>query len=337
MFEVLREPVRGRCVWTGEDMAATESWIYVLPKAAVDEIDVALRGVKQRGLSLFDVCRDDFPIPTLAAAVPTIQNELEQGRGFILLRGIPSVRYSVADCEMVFWGIGTHLGDAVSQNARGELLSHVIDQGLAFGAEKVRGYQTRSKLFFHNDNGDTVGLFCLQAAKSGGTSKLVSSAAIYNDILESHPEYIDELCRGYYYHMRGEQRRGLPEVTEHRVPVFSYHAGKLSSRYTRNSILLGEEHLGHPLSVRERAPLDLIDRLAEELCLDMELQPGDIQLCSNHAVLHARTDFVDYEEAARKRDLLRLWVNLPNGRPLTYEFATRYGPGSARRGVPPVL
>jgi hypothetical protein len=51
MFEVLREPVRGRCVWTGEDMAATESWIYVLPKAAVDEIDVALHGVKQRGLS----------------------------------------------------------------------------------------------------------------------------------------------------------------------------------------------------------------------------------------------------------------------------------------------
>lgn len=337
MFDVLRDPVRGKCVWTGEVMAVTDSWIYALPRAAVEEIDRALRTVKERGLSLFDVRREDFPIPTLAAAIPSIQDELEHGRGFILIRGIPSGRYSVADSEMIFWGIGTHLGAVVSQNARGELLSHVIDQGLEFGAEKVRGYQTRSRLFFHNDNGDAVGLLCLQSAQSGGTSKLVSSAAIYNAILESHPEYIEELCRGYYYHLRGEQRQGLPEVTEHRVPVFSYHAGMLSSRYTRNSILLGEEHLGHPLSARERAPLDLIDRLAEELCLDMELEPGDIQLCSNHAVLHARTDFVDYEEPARKRDLLRLWVNLPNGRPLTYEFATRYGPGSARQGVPPVL
>ena len=336
MLKVLREPLNGRCVWTGEEMAASGAWIHVLPQAVRDEIDGALRDIKRRGLRLFDFGREDFPVPTLAAMMPSIQDELENGRGFVLLRGIPPRKYSVADSELIFWGIGAHLGEAVSQNARGELLSHVIDKGLEFGAQTVRGYETRSRLFFHNDNGDAVGLFCLQSAKSGGTSKLVSTAALYNAILESHPEYIDELCRGYHYHLRGEARKGLPEVTEHRVPIFSYHEGRLSSRYTRNSILLGEAHLGHPLSERERAPLDLIDRLAEALCLDMAFEPGDIQLCSNHAVLHARTDFVDHDDPASKRDLLRLWVNLPNARPLTYEFATRYGPGSARKGVPRV-
>ena len=68
----------------------------------------------------------------------------------------------------------------------------------------------------------------------------------------------------------------------------------------------------------------------------MEFQRGDIQLVSNHAILHARTDFEDYAEADKKRDLLRIWLNIPDARPLTHEFATRYGPGSARLGVPPV-
>ena len=336
MHEVLREPLRGRGVWTGVEMAASDSWILRMPAALLEEIDIALRGVKARGLSMFDVRREDFPLPTLDAAIPAIQDEIENGRGFVLIRGLPHGKYSVADSELVLWGIGTHLGAAVSQNARGDLLTHVIDKGLEFGARTVRGYETRSRLFFHNDNGDAVALYCLQTAKSGGTSKIVSTAAIYNAILETRPEYIDELCRGYHYHMRGENRQGLPEVTEHRVPVFSYHAGKLSSRYTRNSILLGEAFLGHPLTERERAPLDLVDKLAEELCLDMAFEPGDIQLCSNHSILHARTDFIDHDEPQRKRDLVRLWLNLPNARPLVYEFATRYGPGSARQGVPRV-
>jgi hypothetical protein len=35
----------------------------------------------------------------------------------------------------------------------------------------------------------------------------------------------------------------------------------------------------------------------EELGLSMYLQQGDVQLVSNHFVLHARTEFTDYTEA----------------------------------------
>jgi len=335
MMEVRRQPITGRCVWTGAQMERTDSWILRWTNEALAEVDQALASVKAKGLRICEFGRDDFPLPWLASQVPAILEEVEDGRGFVLLRGLSGREYSKADSELVSWGIGTHLGSAISQNARGELLSHVTDKGARHGDATVRGYETKAKLFYHNDNGDAVVLFCLHEAKSGGASKLVSTAAIYNEILRRHAEYIDELCQGYFYHMRGEHPLGHPEVTGHRVPVFSYHAGKLSSRYTRNSILHGAKALGQPLTERQTMPLDLIDRLAEELCMTMSFRRGDIQIVSNHSVLHSRDEFVDFDEPERKRDLLRLWINIPNARPLTYEFATRYGPGSARMGVPP--
>ena len=64
----------------------------------------------------------------------------------------------------------------------------------------------------------------------------------------------------------------------------------------------------------------------------MDFKVGDIQLLNNHTTLHARTDFEDFDEPERKRRLLRLWLNLPNGRPLTPEFAERLNTGP-RGGV----
>ena len=335
MIDVRRQAITGRCVWTGSEMERTDSWSINWPKEALAEVDHALASVKGRGLNLYEFGSDDFLLPWLASQVPAILEEVEEGRGFVLLRGLSERNYTKADFELICWGIGSHLGSAVSQNWRGELLSHVMDKGAQHGDTNVRGYETKAKLFYHNDNGDVVVLFCLQEAKSGGASKLVSSATIYNEILRLHPEYLDELCQGYFYHMRGEQPHGHRGVTEHRVPVFSYHAGKLSSRYTRNSILHGATALGQPLTERQKLPLDLIDQLAEDFCMTMKFQRGDVQIVSNHSVLHSRDEFVDFDELDSKRDLLRLWLNVQNARPLTYEFATRYGPGSARQGVPP--
>jgi len=44
--------------------------------------------------------------------------------------------------------------------------------------------------------------------------------------------------------------------------------------------------------------------------LDMDLQLGDIQLLSNHTILHARTEYEDYEDPGQHRHLLRLWLSL---------------------------
>ncbi len=61
------------------------------------------------------------------------------------------------------------------------------------------------------------------------------------------------------------------------------------------------------------AALDAYDGVAAraDLRLEMELLRGDIQLISNHAVLHARSAFVDSATDPRqKRHLLRLWLSV---------------------------
>ena len=47
-----------------------------------------------------------------------------------------------------------------------------------------------------------------------------------------------------------------------------------------------------------------------EYYLDMQFQAGDLQLLSNHTVLHARTGYVDWPQAHRRRHLLRLWLSV---------------------------
>jgi hypothetical protein len=79
------------------------------------------------------------------------------------------------------------------------------------------------------------------------------------------------------------------------------------------------------------------------LQVSMMLQPGDVQLCHNHALLHDRSAFVDDPDPARRRHLLRAWIAPEGARPLPPVFAERFGsvtPGArggvALVGVPPV-
>ncbi len=337
MTKMLMEPVRDGSAWTVEDLRRDASWMYTLTPAEVDELDQALNCVRRLGITMTDMTRRNFPLPQFGQFLAAVPDTIENGRGFVVLRGIPVERYNEEEVALLFYGIGTHLGPAISQNARGDVLTKVTDRRVGkWGEPTVRGYQTRDWLSFHTDNADAVALLVVRQAKQGGTSLLTSATSVYNQILAHHPEHLERLYRGYVYHLRGEGRPELNNQTDHPIPIFSYHAGKLSCRYVRASIELGAEVSGRPLTSDDVTLLDLIDRLAvcEDLCLREDFAPGDIQIVSNHSLLHARTHFEDFEEAARKRLLLRLWVNLENGRPLADDFADRFGPGTGRLGIP---
>ena len=94
--------------------------------------------------------------------------------------------------------------------------------------------------------------------------------------------------------------------------------------------------MNRQLDATEMATLDFFDEMSHsaELRLDMDFQPGDIQLLNNHMIVHSRTEFEDWPEPERRRHLLRLWLNLHNGRPLEPKFVERYGPDGGRLGVP---
>ena len=318
-------PVTDASAWRGADLRDTDSWIYHLAPEHITDVDAAIDGVVRRGLSLSEIERADFPLPTMQPLFARALNDLARGRGFCLLRGLPVGRYSEQDASLIVWGIGTHFGMGVTQNAAEELVGRVYDRGLRFGDPNVRAYQVRAELGLHCDPPDVVGLCCLRKAKSGGVSILTSAMTVYNEILQTHSEYLGILFSGFVYGRKGEHAAGEPTVSP-KIPVFSDLNGVLSCRYARSYIEYARANDGIELTPIEQEALDVFDAVArrEDVRLDMMLEPGDMQFANNYVVLHARTGYEDYAEPERKRHMLRLWLEAPSLRDVADDIV-RYG------------
>jgi hypothetical protein len=319
----------GPAVWLGPAMAARSDWIEPLSAADRAEIDVAMRPLVLARTDIARLTQADFALPTLGPRLARIRAEVLRGRGFALLRGLPVDRWSPRESATAFFGIGTHLGHAVSQNGRGHVLGHVKDLGLRSDDPAVRIY--------HTDSCDIVGLLCLQTAREGGQSALVSSSTIWNEMRRRRPDLAALLLQPIATDRRGEVPAGdKPYFT---IPVFNWHAGEMSAIYQRQYIDSAQRFADAPrLAATDVEALDLFDELANDPSLNFltTLQRGDIQLVHNHTLLHDRTAFTDGPEPARRRHLLRLWLAPDDARALPPVFVQRYGsvmPGR-RGGVP---
>jgi hypothetical protein len=224
-------------------------------------------------------------------------------------------------------GIGSHFGAPRSQNAKGHLLGHVKDLGLDVSDPRVRYYQTRRKLEYHTDSVDIVGLLCLKTAKAGGESFIASSMTVYNEILARRPDLLPALFEPFATDRRGEVPEGMQPWFD--MPVFHWHAGRLSCIYVRQYIESARQLFpqARRLSRAQVEAMDLMDELLNDprIHLSMAFAPGDMQFLHNHQVLHSRNDFENWPEPERHRHLLRLWLAPGTGRPLPEVFASRYG------------
>jgi hypothetical protein len=329
------QPIEEPAAWRPEDLKSDTSWVHRLSDKELDELNEALVYVRARGLSALELKRADFPLLLLSGRIKRIIHELEHGRGCVLLRGLDVAQYEIADLKTLYWGLGTHLGVPVSKNAKGDLIGQVTDSGREYEGKNVRGYTTNDAIRPHCDSSDIVSLLCVHHAKSGGESIISSSVTIFNEILKTRPEYLDGLAEGFYFDLRGEGASGNPdEVTRHKVPVFCYYDGRLSARFNQKTIEDGQRKAGAPLNGKTLDAVRYVGELAlrDDVRFDMRFERGDIQILSNHTILHARNEFEDFPEPKRKRNLLRLWLNLRNGRKLPPQFAERLNTGP-RGGV----
>lgn len=315
--------------WTGAATQRDPSWIHHLDGNDIAEIDAALAQAKTSGVRL-PFATTAFPLPRIAAKLEGILDELENGRGFTLIRGIPRQRYSDADCELIYWGIASHFGTPVSQNARGHLLGHVRDEGREISDPNARAYQTSQRMDFHTDMLpiDVLSLFCLRTAKSGGASKLTSALTIHNVLREERPDLLEVLYGLFHLDWRGEEPEG--EQPWFTIPMFSECRGLVTARicslvYFESAARFGERYRPTPL---QREALFAVQEIANrpELMLSMDFQEGDIQLINNHTMLHAREAYEDHPEPERQRHLLRMWIAVPDSkrRPLADALAGRY-------------
>jgi hypothetical protein len=307
--EIRRDPLETAAAWRGRELSASNEWVVRLTAAQSAELEEASKRALARGLPLEKLTREDFPLPQLRAAVAEWRRELRDGRGFVLLRGVPVERWTYEDTARAYWGLGLHLGRPGAQNPAGELLGHVTDMREEASQPYVRRYRTRGDIAYHCDLADVLGLLCLHTARSGGASRIVSSVSVYNELLRRRPDLIDRLYEPFNLDTRdeGNKIRYVP------VPPCRYANGVLRTFYHSDYFRSVVRHPDvPPFTAREQELLDLYEEIANspDLYLDMQFQPGDIQLISNHFILHGRTAYEDYEEPERKRHLLRLWLSL---------------------------
>jgi len=296
-------------VWTAAAVHTDRSWEITLSEAQRGSIVDATKQARSEGHSVATIDRKAFPLGPMEADVAAWSYALERGRGFLLLHGFPIDLLDESDTELAYVGLGTHLGRPVGQNRSGDLLTHIRDERLPAGTGKVRLYRTRERQDFHTDGADIIGLLCLHRARSGGESKIVSSLAIYNEMLRTRPDLLDALYAPFHLDRQDEQLPGeqpwfvLPPIMDlDGVPRLFYIGW-----YLRDA----QRHSEVPrLTALQLEAMAMVERLANDpsFHLAMDFQPGDVQLLNNGRILHAREAYEDDDDPAERRHLLRLWL-----------------------------
>ena len=344
---MIREPLAGRAGWNGKELDASGIWIRTFNDTQREEIDAALARVKRAQYPLLGFDRDDFPLAATADLLAEIADELENGLGAIRLRGLPVERYSDDDIRQIFWGLGRHLGTAVFQNSRGEIMGEVRDEAklaektyAPLEPGKIVSSRARARstgpLRWHTDRCDVIALLCARNAKAGGISKLTSIVTIYNEILRRRPDLLELLCQDYWRARPGDED-GPASTRAFALPVFGVQEGKLTCQYSRTYVEQAQEFPEVPrITAAQNEALDLLAEVAEEVCVYAPFVPGDIQLLNNHVIFHGRTAYEDDSSSHQERLLFRLWLSMPNSRRLPRGFETFWGatePGALRGGV----
>jgi hypothetical protein len=210
-------------------------------------------------------------------------------------------------------------GKAVPQNGKGHLLGHIVDLGRDVADTSARTYQTNARQLYHTDSCDIVSLLCVQKAKTGGLSSLVSSVTIYNEMLKRYPDLVKVLFTPFQTDRREEVPSGRKPF--YSVPIFNWYEDLFTAQYTRRYVESAQRfpEVGPYSPIRMEA-LNTLDAMANDpaLNLHMAFEPGDMQFVHNHQIMHDRTAYEDWP--GKKRHLLRLWLCPPNGRPLPPVF-----------------
>ena len=335
----LRQPVQSPADWTSEALARRGDWLCPLDPQDIAEIDAAFRAFRASGKDLAAVRKEDVPMPRFTRIAARALDALEAGPGMFMIRGFPVERYAVADARAIYWLLGKHLGTAVSQSDEGDVLGDVRDIRVPADSPRFRAYKTSGRAAFHTDSCDVAALFVLRTAKAGGVSMVSSSVAVHNALLRTRPDVLEVLYQPFYWSMQGQEREG--EDPYYPQPIFTTHEGHFSCRYIRGQIKNGQRFPAVPrLSAQQVAAMDLLDATAADprFCFITNFQAGDLQLCNNHVVMHARSAFEDHPEPERRRHLLRMWLSVPNSRPLSPLLGRIYKdrrPGAVRGGFPP--
>ena len=257
---------------------------------------------------------------------PILQNEILElkqrclihGNGFFILDGICFSNFTKEHIQEIFRLISISLGQLYVQNIKNEKFVVITDEGKSMKTGG-RYHQTKEGGSFHTDSPqwenvpDFIGLLCIRPAKTGGESKFISAYTVHNQILKSHPNFLQSLYKNFHFDKRNEFKKNESPTTFE--PIFRYENNELKFRYLRNYIDDGQKLVNQPLTNEQNHILDELDKIVhdEKFAVSYDLQKFDMTFFNNHRIIHGRTSFEDFADFDKKRYMVRSWIkNIPN-------------------------
>ncbi len=317
-----QSPVSGPAVWTSEEIAGHPDLDRSLTPEELADLETLAGEAVDR--------------PQLTALGAGLRDRLESGPGIVRLRGVRVGDHDEETLSRMLLNLAGSIGTPVSQNVAGDRLFRVANAGLSAGDPRSRGPNSSNALTFHSDRADVIGFLCVRSAAEGGESIVVSAGAIHNEIARTRPDLLERLYQPFFW-----QRHNIDTANEHpwyEMPVFARRGGQLA--ITLMQVLIERAHQSQELpdlDPAQREALDTVQRLASDPAFQLcfRQQPGELLLLNNYVTLHSRTAFSDPPRAPG-RLILRVWISVPNSRPLPESWAAHYGgheAGALRGGI----
>jgi alpha-ketoglutarate-dependent taurine dioxygenase len=310
---VVSGPIEGKSAWVG---AALRPEDYRVPLTPASRDEILRLAEELRAFPLPTIVLDprDFELPACRAMMREVRQILDEGVRFAVAGPLPLAELGIKTATQIYWLLSSMVARPVAQKLDGALLYDVEDTGQeALPGSGVRPDKTNIEIRFHNDNSynttppDYVGLLAIRTAVAGGKSRVASFHTVHNLFAARHPELLPRLYEPFWF---DRQREFFPgESPVFATPVFE-REGELKARFSAHQIRGGYALKGEPIDNRGAAAVEALLRIfdEEDLAVEFDLMPGEMQFVHNRAVGHSRTAFVDDPDPSRRRRLVRLWL-----------------------------
>lgn len=307
------QPLAGPIVWSRNSLSADDG-VVVLDPDALAEIREITRLIEQNPVPILALRPDDFVMPSCRRLMGQARDVLRDGVGFVLIDRLPVEEIGREAATAVYWLLCSLISRPVAQKWDGRMVYDVRDTGKKPG-NGVRPDITNVEQNFHTDNSynlcppDYVSLLCLQTAREGGVSSIVSFATAHNEMRRRHPELLARLYRPFWFDRQREHAPDDEKILSH--PLFETDDdGRLLARLSRFQVLNGYRLAGEEIDPEGLEALEALEAIMNEPGMGKEFffERGQIQIVDNRRCGHRRTEFHDFSEPERKRHLVRLWL-----------------------------
>ncbi|KAI1106395.1 Clavaminate synthase-like protein [Jackrogersella minutella] len=304
--------------WTREDIGGELSQcVLKLSETDITSLENAAKNIEDQSIPLSSISTENFVLPQqLKESLRKVSDQCYYGRGFTVVQGLDSAKYSPERNVIIYAGIATHVAPqhGFLDKNRHKVLCHVVnaasEASSAEAAQKSPGF-TDGPLAFHTDNCEILSLYALDVATTGGQTFVSSSYQLFNELAQTRPEVLQTLS-DYWVLDTFKDYSQFPPVTRPMLHVAD--TGDVMFTYSRFPMagFKGKQRNPTlaPVNEAQIAAMDAVQYIMAKNAVPLPWKKGDIAFINDMAIMHARSGFTENGHGLQ-RHLLKFYLRDP--------------------------